>query len=183
MDELNMGLYLFLHVVVAVLDGGHGSAFAVAAVYLGGEGEEQRFAGLEALCVVVADDVAEGSLGHAALHIVQMEEALIAAGVLRHLSLGQHIVELYCDGGGVDHYVLCLAGVYAHAVNSEHGGGGVEVFVFYLAYGSAVHGVAEVAAQSLYVYALCAAPYLLIGGEYDLYFPVGPAALHEPFNG
>ena len=112
-----------------------------------------------------------------------MEEPLITAGVLGYFRFGQHIMKLYGYRCCVYHYVFGVAGMYSYAVNSKYSGSGVEVLVFYLPYGAAVYGIAIVAAQSLYVDAVSATTNFLIGGEYSLYFAVGPAACDKPIDG
>ena len=121
---------------------------------------------------MVADDVAQRGLCHAALHIREVEEALIALGLFRYFVLGQQRVEVHCHGCSVDHHVLGAAGVNAHAVHRQHCGGSIEVLVFDLAEGAAVHGVAVVAAELLHIEPVRAVADLLVGREDDAHLAV-----------
>ena len=81
LDEVEVGEDLLLHVVVAVIDLGLGCAVAVNFVEArGAVGKESLFL-LKALAVVVADDVAQRRLGHAAAHLGQVEKALVTHNI------------------------------------------------------------------------------------------------------
>ena len=167
-----MGENFLLHVVVAVIDLSLGRAVAVNFVDArGAVGEESLFL-LKALAVVVADDVAQRRLGHAAAHLGQVEKALVAVGLLRHFVLRQHRVEGHRRGRGVDHDIFGAAGVDADAVHRQNGGGGVEVFKFDLTERAAVHGIAVVAAELLHVETVDTVADLLVGREDDAHLAV-----------
>ena len=167
-----MGEDLLLHVVVAVIDLGLGRAVAVNFVEARSAVGKERLFLFKALAVVVADDIAERRLGHAAAHLGQVEKALVAVGFLRHFVLRQHRVEGHRCGRGVDHDIFGAAGVDADAVHRQNGGGGVEVFKFDLTERAAVHGVAVVTAELLHVEPVHAVADLLVGREDDAHFAV-----------
>ena len=175
MDQVHVGEDLFLHIVVAVSGDGGGGARAVLGVDGVGAAVEQGLAGLEAVAVVVADDIVELGLRHVAGHGVEVEEALIAVSLFRYLVRGEHGVEDHGHGGGVDHHILGAAGVDAYAAEGDIAGGGVEVFILDLAQRAAVHGVAVVAGQLRHVQTIHAAADLLVGGEYHADLAVGAA--------
>ena len=179
LDEVEVRQDLFLHVVVAVGDGDLGGAVAVDLVDLIGAGSEKFLLFFKLLAVVVADDVAQRGLCHAALHVREMEEALVALGLLGYFILGQQRVEVHRHGRGVDHHVLGAAGVDAHAVHRQDGGGGVEVFIFDLAEGAAIRGVAVVAAKLLHVEPVRAVADLLVGREDDAHLAVAEVLFED----
>ena len=160
-----MGLDLGLHVVVGVLhlhlDGGG----AVLLVEVGGDEVDALLPGLEAVPVVVPDDEAQPGLGLVALHVAQVEEALVALGVGGGLRRRQHVHELQSHEAGVAHLVLGGAGVDVEAPDGDLGGGGVEVLVLQLPQLAAVHGVGRGGAEALHVEVVGAAAHLLVGGD------------------
>ena len=164
-DDVGLVLQLFEHVVVGVaeLDGGGGGA--VLLVDALAEVEYDVFAHLEHLAVVVAYDVGEGGLFDASSYVVEVVEAFVAGGELGDFVFGHHLGELGGDEGGVDHLVFGVAGVDVAAVYGDAGAGGVEVFVFELAYFASVDGVGPGAAELVDVEFVGSAAYLFVGIE------------------
>ena len=158
---------LFLHIIIAVLKLKQQRAFAVAIVYKTGCALHKLLALREPCHVVIAYYVYGLCLLNIALHVLKVEEALVAFGMLRPLKCGQQRVKLLEHMRGVHHLVLGRARVYVPAAHGYSGGRGVEVFVFYLAYRAAVHGVGKIGAEALNVKHGRAVADLLIGGKGD----------------
>ena len=177
LDQVEVGLYLFLHVVVAVLQLQHHGARAVLSVQAGGDFLHQGLAGGELFAVMVADDVVQLGGGHIAAHLIQVEEALKALGVLGHLFGGQGGGELHGNGLGVLHQVLGAAGMHREAVHGDHRVGGIEVLVLQLAHVAAVHRVGELCAETVHVKEVGALAHLFVRGEADAELAVGDVLL------
>ena len=82
LHQMEVGLDLFQHVAVAVLDlylHGAGAVFAVEVI---GNVEEVILLVLQLVGIVVAQDVAQLGVGHVAVHLAQVVEALTALGGL-----------------------------------------------------------------------------------------------------
>ena len=122
---------------------------------------------LERRAVVVAHDVVKLRVGDVALHVVQVEEALVALGQARGIACGQQAVELHGHQRSVDHRVLRGAGMHAHAGDFHLRGGGVERLVGDFTLPSAVHGVGELCAELGDVKVRHAHADLLVRGEGD----------------
>ena len=86
-------------------------------------------------------------LGDVAFHIVQVEEAFVAAGALRYGFRRQQAVKFHGHGQRIAHDPLGRARVDIDAVQDDISIGGVEILKFQLAQGAAVHGIAILAAQ------------------------------------
>ena len=160
-----MRQYLFLHVIIAVLQRKLQRPLAVACVYEVRRAAHELLALFKPCHVVVADYIACLRLLHAALYAAKVEEAFVAFRVLRPLKRGQKRVELLKNVYGIDHFVLRPAGVYVLAVNKHLCACGVEVFVFYFAYRAAVNGVCKVRIEALHVEKRGPVAYLLVRRE------------------
>ena len=79
---MEVGLDLFQHVAVAVLDLHLHGAGAVLAVEVIGNVEEVILLVLQLVGIVVAQDVAQLGVGHIAVHLAEVVEALTALGGL-----------------------------------------------------------------------------------------------------
>ena len=132
---------------------------------------------------MVAQDVAELGLGHIAVHLAQVVEALTALGGLRAGHDGQGLVELHGHVGGVDHRVLRGAGVDREAVDRDGGAGGVEVLVLDAAHIAAIDGIGKVGPKAGDVEQGSALADLLIGGKGDAELAVGAALGDEGLGG
>ena len=122
---------------------------------------------LELLGVVVADDVAQRSPLHRAVHTDAVVETFVALGVLRTLGGGQHRLQFARHVDGVDHLRLGVARVDVAALNLDLRARGVEVLVFQFAFHAAVNGVGEIGAEGFHVEEIHAPAHLLVGREAD----------------
>ena len=182
-DQVEVRLDLLDHVAVAVLDLHFHGAVAVLAVQVVGNVQKVVLLELELACVVVTQDVAELGLGHIAVHLAQVIEALTALGGLRAGHDGQGLVELHGHVGGVDHRVLRGAGVDREAVDRDGGAGGVEVLVLDAAHIAAIDGIGKVGPKAGDVEQGSALADLLIGGKGDAELAVGAALGNEGLGG
>ncbi len=66
---------------------------------------------------------------------------------------------------GVYHFIFCVARVNAPAADGNDGPGRVEVFIFQISYGPAVHRISKIGAEAFYVKLLCAAPDFFVWGK------------------
>ena len=96
-----------------------------------------------------------------------MVEAFVAFGVLGCLPAGKHGDEVVGHADRVYHLVLGVSGVDVATLDGYFGRGGVEVLVFKLADGTAVHCVGEVAAEFLDIELVGAQTDLFVGVETD----------------
>lgn len=106
---------------------------------------------LEPLHVVVPDDILHRGLLRLAVHLLQMEEALVPLRVGGGLQRRQQGVVLHGDQQGVAHLVLGGARVDAEAVDGHHGLGGVESLVLIVGDIAAVQGIGKVRAEAGYI--------------------------------
>ena len=166
-DDVHVRLHHLAHIIILVFHLEPDRARAVLGVdEFGGLGHH-LLAGLELGAVVVADDVGDVGFLDGSLEGNQVEEALVALGVLRAGERRQQAVELRRDVDGVAHLALGVAGVDVAALDVELGGGGVEVLELELADFAAVHRVTEVGAESPDVEGIDAAADLLVAGKGD----------------
>ena len=172
---MEMRLDLFQHVAVAVLDLHFHGAVTVLAVQIRGNVQQVVLLELQLGCVVVAQDVAQLGLGHVAVHLAQVVEALAALGGLRACHDRQSAVELHGHVGGVDHGVLGRAGVHREAVDGNGGCCGVKVFVLDGPGVAAVHGVGKISPKARDVKQVGTLADLLVGGKADAQLAVGQA--------
>ena len=155
------------HVAVLALDL-HLHALAIELVVHKGCGTiELRELLLKGLGVVIAHDVARRGVRDGARDALQMEESLVALGVLGLLAGREQGMEAVEELAGVHHTALGITGMDGAAGKAHGGLGGVEAFPFELADGTAVHGVRVGAAKSIYVQELGAMADLFIGAEAD----------------
>ena len=175
MDDLHAVLEHLVHVVVLVLHLRHHGVRAVAQVHLGGGLFQHGLALFEALHAVVPDDVDHGGLFHLAVHLLEVEEALIALRVAGGLQGGQQGIELHGHEQGVFHFVLGGAGVDAEAVDGHVGHGGVERLILIVGDVAAVQGVGKVGAEARHVKVAGAPADLLVGREAKAELAVGRA--------
>ena len=113
-----------------------------------------------------------------------MIEAFVAYGKLGDFVFGHHLGKLCGNEGGIDHFVFGVSRVDVAAVYGDAGTGGVEVFVFELAYFASVHGVRPIAAKFLDVKIVSAFTYLFVWIEcyaYGTMFDFG--VVYEVFYG
>ena len=160
-----MLLHDLLHVPVRIPQGDGDSALAVAAVQQACDGEHGLLPLLQAVSVVIPEDVVQLRQLLVAVHAGQVIEALVALCVLRTLPGRQQPGEFHGDQGGVLHLVFGGAGMDADALHRDLARGGVEAFVFQLAHGAAVHRVGEVRAEARHVEQIRPAADFLVRGE------------------
>ncbi len=109
---------------------------------------QQLFALFEIITVKITHDIVQLRLLNAAFHLMQMEKALIARGVLRRFARWQLAVKTHCQIQCVDHHAFCRAGMHIVTFDHHRGGGSIEVFKFKLANAAAIHGVGPVGAKT-----------------------------------
>ena len=168
LDEIGIGLYHFLHVVVAVLHLRRELRLGVRILFvqLIRDCEEGLLHALKLLTVVLADDVAELRGTLIALHLAEVEEALKALGVRRRAGR-QEGLELHAEHDGAYHLILCGARVHVHALDVQGSGSRVEVLVLNAADLAAVHRVRDFCAESLDIKEHCALADFLVRCETD----------------
>ena len=172
-DDVHLGVNLLLHVVVLVAQLAADRSLAVALIHLHDGVLYQALALLEAVAVVVADDVRQRGVLHVRLQARQVEESLVALSGLRRLVLGQQSHELGCQQAGVHHLALGIARMHADTFNINLGRGGIEVLELQLAHVATVHGVGPLATEALHVEMVGTHAYLLVGVEGYAYVAVG----------
>ena len=183
LHQMEVGLDLFQHVAVAVLDLHLHGAGAVLAVEVIGNVEEVILLVLQLIGIVVAQDVAQLGVGHVAVHLAEVVEALTALGGLGTGHDGQGSVELHGHIGGVDHGILGGAGMHREAVDGHGGGSCVEVLILDAAHVTAINGVGEIRAKARDIEEGSALADLLVGGEGDAELAVGTALGKEDLGG
>ena len=171
-DDVVVGLHLFPHIIVLVLDDGRGGAGAVLGVDGVGHLLHHFLAGFELGAVVVPDDVGKVGLLYGSLEGDEVEEALVALRVFRAGQHGQHGVQFLSDVDGVLHLALGIAGVHVTALDVDFGRCRVEVLELQLTDLSAVHGVGEVGAEAGDVKLDHAAADFFVGGKADAHLAV-----------
>ena len=170
-----MGLDLFQHIAVAVLDLHFYGTCAVLAVQVIGNVLQIVLLELQLGGIVVAQDVAQLCGGDIAVHLAQVVEALTPLGGLGTCHHGQSTVELHGNVGGVDHGVLGRAGVHREAVDGHGSSGGVEVLVLNVAGIAAVHRVGKVCTKAGNIEQVGTLADLLVRGKADAQLAVGAA--------
>ncbi len=171
-DDVHLGLDHLAHVVVLVFEGEGGGAWAVVLVDGIDDVGDLGFATLEVFAVVVADDEGELGLLDGAADVGEVEESLVAFGGFGGL-VGRELGDDFGgDACGVDHLAFGVAGVDGAAVDGDACGGGVEVLEFDFADLAAVHGVGEVASESVNVEVVGAESDFFVGVEGDADFAV-----------
>ena len=178
-NHVEMGFYSLAHIAVLLFYLQNYSAFSVFPVEKFCGVGKAGFAGLKRACIVVADNIAESSLLNIALHICQVEEALVALGISGGIAGGEHSVELHSHKACVYHSVLGRAGMYIEAVEGDLCAAGVEVLILNSALGAAVCGVGDLCAEALQIHKRCAVTYLLIRAEADGNAAVGKLLLND----
>lgn len=166
-DDVHLWLNLLLHIIVLVFDLYRRCAVAIFLVDLVNTFGYKTFTCLEALTVVVADDIAERGEFGVGVHTDEMEEALIALGSLWCLVGRQHGSEFYSKTVGIDHLSLGISWMYAHSMYLHLSRGGVEVLILQFAHIAAVHSISPLAAELLHVEMMCSHANLLVGVERD----------------
>ena len=81
-NDLHVGQDALLHIVVAVLDGKLYRACAAFYIQEIGSGGHNRLLGVELIQIVVPKNIFQAALLYLTLHMRQMNEALIAVGIL-----------------------------------------------------------------------------------------------------
>ena len=158
---------LLAHVVVLVTDVCGHDALAITLLEDGSQVSHAILAFLEALAVVVANDIGERSFFHGGFDAGEMIEPFVAFGALRHL-VGRHgLCKLCRDEAGIAHLILGIARMYVEALDMNGGTGGVEILIFQFAHLGSVHCVGPVGTKFLHVEEVCASTNLLIGVEGD----------------
>ena len=175
LDEVEVGLDLFQHIAVAVLDLHFHGACAVLAVQVISNVLHIVLFELQLGGIVVAQDVAQLCGGDIAVHLAQVVEALTPLSGLGTCHHGQSAVELHGNVGGIDHGVLGGAGVHREAVDGHGGGSGVEVLVLDVAGIAAVHRVGKVCAKAGDIEQVGTLADLLVRGKADAQLAVGAA--------
>ena len=146
-----MGLNLFPHIVVGVLQFQFNRTVAILSVQVfSGCGHKLLFL-LKKGFVMVPDNVAQYASFHLALHIGQVNKALIVFGMLRLLSLGKQTLELHGDILGVDHLILGRTRMNIQSVDRHFCGSRIKILVFQLAYRTAVGSVGIVGAKMRHI--------------------------------
>ena len=173
LDEMEVGLDLFQHIAVAVLDLHLYGTCAVLAVQVIGNVLHIVLLELQLGGIVVAQDVAQLCGGNVAVHLAQVVEALTPLGGLGTCHHGQSAVELHGNVGGVDHGVLGRAGVHREAVDGHGGSSGVEVLVLDVAGIAAVNRVGKVCTKAGDIEQIGTLADLLVRGKADAQLAVG----------
>ena len=170
---MRVAVYLLLHVVVLVgyLDRCH--LPSIARVEPCHAGAEKLFALLEALAVVVADDVLQDGTLHEACHRCEMIEPLPVGCGLGSLVGRYHRIVLAGQAQGIYHLALGCSGVNAQTSDAHKSRGSIEVLILKLAQVAAIDGVGPLATKPLHVETIGTAPYLLVGSEGYAHLPVG----------
>ena len=172
LHDLKMRPDLLQHVAVLLAQRQNHRARAVFLVQKRRGMPHQLFSGFKRLRAVVADDIAEVRRLHAALHVGQVEKALVALRMAGRVARRQHGVEFHRDERGVDHRVLRRTGVNVEAVDRDVRGGGVEVLILDLARRAAVHRVGQRRAEALQIQQRRAVADLLVRAKADRHRPV-----------
>lgn len=170
-DDVHQRLDFFAHVVVLVFDF-DGAAVGEFVVYFARKVLHLFFAAFEAVSVVVAYDVCKHGFFDGAFHSDEVVESFVSFGVLGGLPAGEHDDKLVGDAHRVYHLVFGVSGVYVASGEGDASYGGVEVFVFELAYFAAVHGIGPVGAEELDVEFVCALSNFFVWIEGYAYFAV-----------
>ena len=169
LDEVEVGLDLFQHIAVAVLDLHFHGACAVLAVQVIGNVLHIVLLELQLGGIVVAQDVAQLCGGDIAVHLAQVVEALTSLSGLGTRHHGQSTVKLHGNVGGVDHGVLGGAGMHREA------GSGVKVLVLDVTGIAAVHRVGKVCTKAGDIEQVGTLANLLVRGKADAQLAVGAA--------
>ena len=164
-DDVHHRLYLLAHIIILVGKGYLHRACAVLLVEQFANGGGILLALLEAGAGVVAYDIGERGFLHVAVHAEQVVETLILGRALGRFGGWHQGSVLRGHAGGVDHLVLGIAWVDAHARHLYLGRGGVEILELQFAKFAAVHGVGKVATEFLHIEAVRAESDFLVGIE------------------
>ena len=178
-ENLHARLDDLAHIAIGIPNAGLDGARAVLVVEILRGAHDRGLARLKLRAVVVADDVFQLRLLLVARHLAEVEEALVALGVLGRLGRRKHSGKLHGDARGVAHPVLRAARVDAPAVHDDGRGRRVEVFILDGADRAAVHGVGEIRAEAGNVEAVRAAADLLVRREADRDLPVRDGRVRE----
>ena len=181
--QMAVWLDLLDHIAVGIPDVQSNRVRAVFGVEEVGSGPGEALLLLQLFAVVVPEDIAQESLLHRSAHLVQMQKALIALGIFRLFGGGQHHFKLHGDAHGVFHLVFGGAGMDVQALHRHPHGGGVEVFIFQLAIGAAIHGEGIVRAEAGHIKQVCAPADLLVGGEGHLHRAVAEGGIGHQLLG
>ena len=182
-DYVHMRPDHLFHVVVAVFHGQFDAAITVFLIQKGGNLLKSRLAPLEFCPVVVTDDVFQHGAFLIAAHFTQMGKAFVALGTVGPLMDRQQGIEFHGDKLGVDHTVFRITRVDVPPMESDNGGGGIEVFVLQLAQGAAVDGVGVIGAEVFEVETVRAPADLLIRRKADADSGVGDVRSHQFLDG
>ena len=178
--NIHTGLDLLPHIVIAILQGQLQSAGTVLPVDVVPGGGHEILLFPELLAVVVPDDVAQNSLLYLALHIRQVDEALVALCVFRLLLDRQQAVKLHGDALRIHHLVLGGARMYIQPMDRHHGRGRVKVLVFQFSQCAAVGGIGIVRAEALHVEVIRPGADLLVRCKADLHRGMLASFCQEP---
>ena len=171
-DDVHVGFYLLLHVVVLVFHLARDDILAILLLHLLHTLADEVLAVLKAVAVVVADDVAQRGSLDIALNAQQMIESLVTLGLLGSLIAGKHRCKLDSKPVGIHHLVFGIARMHTDALDAYLGTGGIEVLKLQLAQVTAVDGISPFAAELLDIEVVGAHANLLVGIESHAYVTV-----------
>ena len=183
LDELHMGQDLLFHVVVLIGDGKLDAFAAVAGVHERRRLLHDALALLEALAVVVANDVVERGRRDIALDRAQVEEPFAALGGRGNLGRGKKRGELAGQKRGVAHAVLRRTRMDHLARDFHDSARGVEVLVLNGTGIAAVHRVGKVCAKAGDIEQVGTLADLLVRGKADAQLAAAHPQGKEEFCG
>ena len=161
----------FTHIVVLVVNF-NACATGEFVIDFAGEVFEFFFAALEAVAVVIADDVGESGGFYRSVDADEVIEALISFGVFGCFPTGKHYCKLVGNANRVEHLVLSVARVHVKSLESYLSHSGIEVLEFEFAHFAAVHGVSEVGTEEVDIEFVSAEADFFVGIEGDANFAV-----------
>ena len=112
--------------------------------------------------IVVTHNIYKFCSFTAAVYFDQMIKSFIAFCLLRCLFLRQHHLDLTSDGSGIDHDAFGTARMHVDPLNLKNSFAGIEIFVFDLAFRTAVHGIGKICCKSFYIKMICSSADLFV---------------------
>ena len=112
--------------------------------------------------IVVTHNVDKFCLFAASADFDQMIKSFVPFGLLRCLFLRQHHLDLTSDSSCIDHDAFGTARMHVDPLNLKNSFAGIEIFVFDLAFRTAVHGIGKICCKSLYIKMICPSANLFV---------------------
>ena len=106
---------------------------------------------------------------YSSLQLQQMVEPLIALGILWLLVGRKHPLQFHCDADGVDHNILCGAGVYIPPLDMDPNIRRIKILILQLPQRTAVYRIGEVRPKALYIEMIRPPPEMCIRDSYWTY--------------